>query len=42
MRVILDAFGGDNSHFEIIKGAEMAVNKKSDVKRNNGKRKYKK
>lgn len=31
MRVILDAFGGDNSPFEIIKGAEMAVNKKSDV-----------
>ena len=31
MRVILDAFGGDNSPLEIIKGAELALKAKENI-----------
>ena len=31
MRVILDAFGGDHSPLEIIKGAELALKAKENI-----------
>ena len=32
MKIIVDAFGGDNAPFEIVKGAVSAVNDNSDIK----------